>query len=51
MPGRVGGEQTTLMNIDIVQVDAERDLVLLRGSVPGPKGSIVVLREAVKAHG
>ena len=34
-----------------VQVDAERDLVLLRGSVPGPKGSIVVLREAVKAHG
>ena len=51
MPGRMGGEQTTLMNIDIVQVDAERDLVLLRGSVPGPKGSIVVLREAVKAHG
>ena len=51
MPGRMGGEKTTLMNIDVVQVDAERDLVLLRGSVPGPKGSIVVIREAVKAHG
>jgi large subunit ribosomal protein L3 len=51
MPGRMGGDQTTLMNIEVVQVDAERDLVLLRGSVPGPKGSIVVIREAVKAHG
>ncbi|MGI9666912.1 MAG: 50S ribosomal protein L3 [Acidimicrobiia bacterium] len=51
MPGRMGGEKTTLMNIDVVQVDAERNLVLLRGSVPGPKGSIIVLREAVKAHG
>jgi large subunit ribosomal protein L3 len=51
MPGRMGGEKTTLMNIDVIQVDAERDLVLLRGSVPGPKGSIVVIREAVKAHG
>ena len=51
MPGRMGGDKTTLMNIDVVQVDAERDLVLLRGSVPGPKGSIVVIREAVKAHG
>ena len=51
MPGRMGGETTTLMNIDVVRVDAERDIVLLAGSVPGPKGSIVVVREAVKAHG
>lgn len=50
MPGRMGGETTTLMNIDVVRVDAERDIVLLGGSVPGPKGSIVVVREAVKAH-
>jgi large subunit ribosomal protein L3 len=51
MPGRMGGETTTLMNIDVVQVDGERNIVLLAGSVPGPKGSIVVVREAVKAHG
>lgn len=51
MPGRMGGETTTLMNIDVVLVDADRDIVLLGGSVPGPKGSIVVVREAVKAHG
>jgi len=51
LPGRMGGEKTTLMNIEVVQVDAERNLLLLAGSVPGPKGSIVVIREAVKAHG
>ena len=51
LPGRMGGEKTTLMNIDVVRVDAENNVVLLAGSVPGPKGSIVVLREAVKAHG
>lgn len=51
LPGRMGGEKTTMMNIDVVKVDAENNVVLLAGSVPGPKGSIVVLREAVKAHG
>ena len=51
MPGRMGGDQVTLMNIDVVRVDAERNIVLLAGSVPGPKGSIVVVREAVKANG
>ena len=51
LPGRMGGDQVTMMNIEVVSVDAERNLVLLAGSVPGPKGSIVVLREAVKANG
>jgi large subunit ribosomal protein L3 len=51
LPGRMGGDQVTMMNIDVISVDAERNLVLLAGSVPGPKGSIVVLREAVKANG
>lgn len=51
LPGRMGGEKTTMMNIDVIKVDAENNVVLLAGSVPGPKGSIVVLREAVKAHG
>ena len=51
MPGRMGNEKTTLLNLDIVRVDADNNVILLRGSVPGPKGSIVVIREAVKAHG
>lgn len=51
LPGRMGGEQVTMMNLDVVQVDVERNLVLLRGAVPGPKGSIVVVREAVKTNG
>ena len=48
MPGRMGGETTTILNLAVVGVDSERDLLLLRGAVPGPKGSLVVVREAVK---
>lgn len=51
MPGRMGSERTTVMNLDVVQVDAERNLLMIRGAVPGPKGSVVVIREAVKANG
>jgi len=51
MPGRMGGDQKTMMNIEVIQVDADRNLLLLAGSVPGPKGSVVVIREAVKANG
>jgi len=51
MPGRMGGDQVTTMNLEVVQVDAERNLVLIKGAVPGPKGAIVVLRKAVKANG
>ncbi len=51
MPGRMGGDQVTMMNLDVIQVDADRNVVLLRGAIPGPKGAIVVIREAVKANG
>ena len=51
LPGRMGGDKTTVMNLDVVKVDAERDLVMVRGAVPGPRGAVVVIREAVKAHG
>ncbi|HEU4915208.1 MAG TPA: 50S ribosomal protein L3 [Acidimicrobiia bacterium] len=51
MAGRLGGEKVTIVNIDIVGVDGERDLLLLGGAVPGPKGSVVLVREAVKARG
>lgn len=51
MAGRMGGEKVTTLNLQVVGVDAERDLLLLEGSVPGPKGSVVLVREAVKARG
>ena len=50
MAGRMGGEQVTTLNLHVVGVDTERDLLLLEGSVPGPKGSVVLVREAVKAR-
>jgi large subunit ribosomal protein L3 len=51
MPGRMGNERTTVMNLDIVEVDDERNLLMIRGAVPGPKGAVVLIREAVKANG
>lgn len=51
MPGRMGGDQTTVLNLDVVQIDADRNVLLLKGAVPGPKGAVVVVREAVKNRG
>jgi large subunit ribosomal protein L3 len=51
MPGRMGGDQTTVLNLDVVQIDAGRNVVLLKGAVPGPKGAVVVVRKAVKKRG
>ena len=39
------------MNLDVVKVDAERNVVMVRGAVPGPKGAVLVMREAVKSNG
>jgi large subunit ribosomal protein L3 len=50
MAGRMGSDRTTILNLDVVAVDAERNLLLLGGAVPGPKGSVVIVRGAVK-HG
>jgi large subunit ribosomal protein L3 len=49
MAGRMGGEQVTTLNLEIVRTDPERELVLVKGAVPGPRGGMVVLRDAVKA--
>jgi large subunit ribosomal protein L3 len=51
LPGRMGGERVTLMNLDVVKIDAERNVVMVRGAVPGPKGTLLVMREAVKSNG
>jgi large subunit ribosomal protein L3 len=51
MPGRMGGDQRTIMNLEVIEVDADRNLLLLGGAIPGAKGSVIVVREAVKANG
>ena len=47
--GHLGNERVTVQNLDIVKVDAENNLIAVRGAVPGPKGSVVVLSDTVKA--
>ncbi|HDX9589546.1 50S ribosomal protein L3 [Bacillus pseudomycoides] len=49
LAGRMGGDQVTIQNLEIVQVDVERNLLLVKGNVPGAKKSLVVVRSAVKA--
>ncbi len=51
MAGRLGGEQVTTLNLEVVEADAERNLVLVKGAVPGPRGGVVIVRNAVKADG
>jgi large subunit ribosomal protein L3 len=50
MAGRHGGARTTVQNLQVVRVDAERNLLLIKGSVPGPKNSFVMIRSAIKAR-
>jgi large subunit ribosomal protein L3 len=49
MPGHYGHDAVTVINLTVVKVDAERNLILVKGAVPGPKGSIVTVRDAVKS--
>ena len=48
MAGRMGGNQVTALNLEVVAADPERELVLVKGAVPGPRGTVVVLRDSVK---
>jgi large subunit ribosomal protein L3 len=50
LPGRTGGDRVTIQNLAIVKVDTERNLILVRGSVPGPKKSFVIIKDTVKAN-
>ena len=49
MPGHMGHVKVTTQNIEVVRVDAEKNLILVKGAVPGPKKSLVTLKETVKA--
>ena len=50
MPGHMGSKRITIQNLEIVRVDAENNLILVKGSVPGPKKSLVTIKESVKAN-
>jgi large subunit ribosomal protein L3 len=49
MAGRMGGQKVTTLNLKVVEADSEKDLLLVRGAVPGPRGGLVIIRDAVKA--
>lgn len=49
MPGQYGHESVTIQNLEIVKVDTDRNILLVKGCVPGPRGSLVVVKQAVKA--
>lgn len=49
MPGHMGSVQRTIQNLEIVRVDAENNLLLVKGSVPGPKKSLITIKETVKS--
>ena len=51
MSGHMGAEQVTVQTLEVVRVDAERNLLLIKGAVPGATGSDVIVRPAVKAKG
>ena len=48
MPGHMGGKKVTTQNLEVVRVDAEKNLLLVKGAVPGPKKSLVTIKESVK---
>jgi len=48
LPGHMGAEKVTVQNLDVVKVDAERNILLIRGGVPGPKGGLLIVKNSVK---
>ena len=49
MAGQYGNEKLTVLNLEVVKVDAEKNLIAVKGAVPGARNGIVVLRNSVKA--
>ena len=49
MPGHMGSVKVTIQNLEIVRADAEKNLLLIKGAVPGPKGAVLVIKNSVKA--
>jgi len=51
LPGHLGMERVTVQNLEVVKVDADRNLLAVKGAVPGPKGGLVLIKQAAKARG
>ena len=49
LPGQLGNERVTIQNLDVVKVDAENNMLVVKGAIPGPKNGIVYIKSAVKA--
>ena len=49
LPGRMGGERVTVQNLEVVRVDADKNLILIKGAVPGANKSLLILKPSVKA--
>ena len=50
MPGHMGGLRVTVQNLEVVKVDAEKNLILVKGAIPGPKKGLVTIKETVKVE-
>lgn len=48
MPGQMGGDKVTIQNLEIIQIDLENNVILIKGNVPGPKKSLVLVKSAIK---
>lgn len=50
MPGHMGNVKVTIQNLEVVRIDTENNIILIKGAVPGPKKSVVVLKQSVKSN-
>jgi large subunit ribosomal protein L3 len=50
MAGRMGHQQVTTLNLEVVQADADRQIILIKGALPGPRGGLVLIRDAVRGN-
>ena len=51
MPGHMGSVKVTVQNLEVVRVDADKNLILVKGAIPGPKKGLVTIKETVKVVG
>jgi len=49
LPGRMGGQRVTVQNLEVIRVDADKNLILIKGAVPGANKSLLILKPSVKA--
>jgi large subunit ribosomal protein L3 len=48
LPGQLGGDRVTVQNLTVVKLDSENNLIAVKGAVPGPKGGVIIMIDAVK---